>query len=230
MIPFEYERIDFQNHSTVSDGALTPRDLVRHAHSLGVRGLALTEHVYLNRVENIVDQVLAVVDQAREYDVLLIPGVEVSLVPPDKICEVAKRAKQAGAKFVAVHGESLMGGTPPGTNLAAAQCQDVDMIGHPGFLDIKTAENAAHNSVYLELSGRSPHSLTNGHVARLAQEFGVKLLINSDTHKPDDLMTPQRAAEVARGAGLNDDEVSRALITNVELMLARCGIISPRAK
>lgn len=229
MIPLDYVRVDFQNHSTISDGALSPLELIAHARSNGVRGIVLTEHVYLKRVESIMEEILQAVEQAHGSDILLIPGAEVSLVPPDKICEVAARAKQAGAKFVTVHGESLMGGTPSGTNLAAAQCEYVDMIGHPGFLDEQTAKSAAQNNIFVELSGRAPHSLTNGHVARMAQKFGVGLLVNSDTHRAEDLLTPQRAIDVARGAGLSEDEVYRALVTNVEHLLVRCGIISPRS-
>ena len=222
-----YDRFDFQNHSTISDGALSPLELLAHARSIGVRGVVLTEHVYLTKVESIVEKILQAVESARGADVLLIPGAEVSLVPPDKIGEVAKRAKQAGAKFVTVHGESLMGGTPAGTNLAAAQSEFVDMIGHPGFMSKEATRYAAQNNIIIEISGRALHSLTNGHNVKMARQFGAKMLVNSDTHDPKDLMTPQRALDVARGAGMEEDEVFSALVTNVEEVLARCGIIAP---
>lgn len=36
--------IDLHSHSTISDGALSPDDLIKHAHEQGVRVLALTDH------------------------------------------------------------------------------------------------------------------------------------------------------------------------------------------
>lgn len=215
------KRVDFQNHSTLSDGVLPPIELLKHAKKLGLGGIALTEHVYANKVESIVEKLLQVEKHTRALGIIFIPGAEVSLVPPDRICEIARRAKEAGARFVTVHGESLMGGTPPGTNLASAQCEYVDMIGHPGFLSDKAAQCAARNNISIELSGRALHSLTNGHNAKLALKYGAKLLVNSDTHKPEDLMTMARAIEVARGAGLDDEEVYRAIVTNAEELLAR---------
>ncbi len=36
--------VDLHMHSTASDGALSPQDLVRHAHANGVQMMALTDH------------------------------------------------------------------------------------------------------------------------------------------------------------------------------------------
>lgn len=64
--------IDLHCHSTVSDGTLTPTELVRHAAGLGVGVLALTDH----------DDV-AGLDEARraagEAGIALVNGVEISV-------------------------------------------------------------------------------------------------------------------------------------------------------
>ena len=64
--------IDLHCHSTVSDGVLTPSDLVKHAAEKGVRVLALTDH----------DDV-AGLDEAREiaqqHGMRFINGVEISV-------------------------------------------------------------------------------------------------------------------------------------------------------
>ena len=127
-------RIDLQNHSTLSDGALEPMELLRHAVKLDFRAIALTEHVGGTNVERMVERLLQVEERARSLPVVFIPGVEITGVLPSDIPELARRAKQAGARLVLVHGETLMGGAQPGTDLAAAQCPDVDLIAHPGFL------------------------------------------------------------------------------------------------
>ncbi|MFN2369357.1 MAG: PHP domain-containing protein, partial [Desulfurivibrionaceae bacterium] len=58
------------------------------------------------------------------------------------------------------------------------------------------------NGVFLELSGRKGHSLTNGHVARIALETEALLAVNADAHGPGDFLTAKMAETVALGAGL----------------------------
>lgn len=63
--------IDLHTHSNCSDGALTPRDLVRGAAAAGVDVLALTDH---DTVSGLAEAQRA----AGEHGVLLVPGVEIS--------------------------------------------------------------------------------------------------------------------------------------------------------
>lgn len=63
---------DLHNHSTASDGALCPSQLVETAAAAGVRVLALTDH---DTTDGIVEAGRA----AQELGVILIPGVEISV-------------------------------------------------------------------------------------------------------------------------------------------------------
>ena len=108
-----------------------------------------------------------------------------------------------------------------GTNRAAVECTDVDILGHPGFLTDEEAAIAAANGVYLELSSRRGHSLANGHVAQRALAAGALLLINSDAHQPEDLLTQELAWAVARGAGLSDNAARAALDDNPLRLMER---------
>ena len=65
------------------------------------------------------------------------------------------------------------------------------------------------------------HSLTNGYLAKLAARVGCKLVVNSDAHQAEQMMTMERAKLVARGAGLEEEQVYRALVTNPEKLLNR---------
>jgi predicted metal-dependent phosphoesterase TrpH len=67
------QTFDLQSHSTHSDGALTPREVVRRAAQAGVTLLALTDH-------DTVDGVSAAVDAAREHSIAVTPAVELSSV------------------------------------------------------------------------------------------------------------------------------------------------------
>jgi putative hydrolase len=215
------KRIDFQNHSTLSDGVLEPLALLQRAVQLNFHAIALTEHVDAHNVERMVERLSQVQVRARSLPLIFIPGVEITGVPPDEIAAVARIAKLAGARLVLVHGETLMGGALPGTNLAAAQCPDMDLIGHPGFLTEEAARAARENNIFIELSGREIHSLTNGYLARLAARTGIRLVVDSDAHRPEQMLSMDRAELVARGAGLEEDEIARALVANPAELLAR---------
>lgn len=68
-------RFDLQSHSTHSDGALPPADVVARAAQAGVEVLALTDH-------DTVDGVAEATEAAAGLGVRLVPGVELSTVDP----------------------------------------------------------------------------------------------------------------------------------------------------
>jgi histidinol phosphatase-like PHP family hydrolase len=115
---------------------------------------------------------------------------------------------------VVVHGESPVEPVAPGTNRAALECPDVDILAHPGLITEEEAALAASNGTVLEITARGGHNITNGHVVRVARHAGAKLVINTDAHVPSDFMDQSRARVVALGAGLMPDEAETALVTN----------------
>ena len=65
-------RYDLHAHSTASDGSLSPRQLIQRAHAAGVEVMALTDP---DTVEGLAEAGRA----AREFGLLFVPGVEVSV-------------------------------------------------------------------------------------------------------------------------------------------------------
>lgn len=96
----------------------------------------------------------------------------------------------------------------PGTNRAALEA-GVDLLAHPGFISEEDARLAADRKIFLELSGRKGHCLTNGHVARMAEKTGARLAVNADAHDPGDFLTAGMAEKVALGAGLGPERYQR---------------------
>jgi histidinol phosphatase-like PHP family hydrolase len=96
------------------------------------------------------------------------------------------------------------------------------------LLTLEEAKLAAANRVYIEISARKGHCLTNGHVAQLALATGIKLILNSDAHDIPDLLTPAFAAAVLKGSGLNETEVEQVLSTNPQILLSSLSLPSPR--
>ena len=58
----------------------------------------------------------------------------------------------------------------------------------------------------------------------MAKEVGAKLILNSDAHAPDDLLTPELCFKIAKGAGLCDNEVEDLLQKNPLELLAQLGV------
>ncbi len=211
---------DFQTQSFLSDGVLSPIELIRRAHHNGYEAIAITDHVGMGGFVPMLERLSEDCRVAsEEWGIMAIPSVELTHLPPNRIAEAAARARDAGAIMVLVHGETPVEPVLPGTNHAAVSCTDVDVLGHPGLISDEDAALAAKNSVYLELSTRRGHSLANGHVALAAQRNGAKLLVNSDAHAPEDLLTAEIVQTAALGAGLSPEDARIATNDNPRALL-----------
>jgi putative hydrolase len=212
---------DFHTHSTLSDGVLSPVELVRRAAVHGYTAMAITDHAGIGSLRRFADELARDCALAREYwPIDCYAGVELTHVPAAAIDRCAREAKEAGAFIVIVHGETVAEPVEPGTNLAALSSPFVDVLAHPGLLSEEEAALAARNEVCIELSGRIRHSITNGHVARLAKRAGARLIVNSDQHDLD-FLTEERARTIALGAGLEMSDLEAVLRANPEQLLAK---------
>jgi histidinol phosphatase-like PHP family hydrolase len=195
--------VDFHTHSLRSDGELCAAELAQRARLKGYEFLGISDHADSSNLEDCVRSAMkAAGDLSEVYPgFTVLPGVELTHVPPSKLEGLISEARKLGAKCVIVHGETPVEPVEPGTNKAAI-LGGCDVLAHPGFLKDEEVVLAREKGVYLEISARKGHSLTNGLVAKLAQIHGAKLLINSDAHAPGDLLTPEFQRKVALGAGL----------------------------
>lgn len=195
--------LDFHTHSFFSDGVLLPSELIRRAHVVGYGAIAVTDHAGPGNVEEVVDALRRECEVARaHWSIVALPGVEVTHVPPGAIAAVARRARAAGAAVVVVHGETVTEPVEPGTNTAAVECDEVDVLAHPGLISDADAAVAARRGCFIELSARKGHAYANGHVALAAVAAGAKLLVNSDGHEPGDLLSAKLIEIVLRGAAV----------------------------
>jgi len=137
----------------------------------------------------------------------ILVGAELTHVPPARIGPLAVLARKLGAEIVVVHGETPVEPVRTGTNRAAIEAR-VDILAHPGFITLEEAQLARDNNVCLEITSRSGHNITNGHVVRMAKLAGAKMVVDTDSHAPRDLINMERAIEIAMGAGLTLQEAS----------------------
>jgi histidinol phosphatase-like PHP family hydrolase len=203
-------RADLHTHTVYSDGELIPAELVRRAMVKGHDLIAITDHVDMTNVEWVVTNMVKAIDLCEDY-IKVIPGVEITHVPPRQIDKVAKMARKYGAEWIVVHGETVTEPVMPGTNRASVESPEIDILAHPGFITLEEAQLAKDNDVILEVTGRAGHNITNGHVVNMAREAGAMMVIDSDTHQPENLMSEEEAMVVALGAGLTKAEADKAL-------------------
>lgn len=203
---------DFHTHTFWSDGELSPMEQARRAAERGYRALGLTDHMGVGGVPELIAALRADREMIERYwRITVVVGVELTHVPPQGIAEAAAVARRSGAEIVVVHGETPVEPVAPGTNRASIESGLVDVLAHPGHISLEEVAAARDAGVYLELSARRGHSLTNGHVAKLGQQAGAKLLVNSDAHAPSDLLTAEFQRSVALGAGLDESWLGDAL-------------------
>ncbi|MFH0963548.1 MAG: histidinol phosphate phosphatase domain-containing protein [Planctomycetota bacterium] len=210
--------IDFHTHTLFSDGELIPAELVRRCEAKGYRAVVIADHVDHSTLDFVIPRVARVSKAlAKRTGVVVVPGAELTHVPPQDVKRLVAEARRLGARVVLVHGETIVEPVAPGTNRAAIEA-GADVLAHPGLLTPRDAKEAAKRGVLLEISGRKGHSLTNGHVARLAREAGAGMVFGSDAHEPGDLLTREQAMAILAGTGL-DGESAAEVFRNAERKL-----------
>jgi histidinol phosphatase-like PHP family hydrolase len=212
--------IDFHTHTLLSDGALVPSELARRARVAGYRAIAMTDHVDQSNMKGVLESIIRFTGEFNALSEMRVtPGVELTHIPPGLIARLTGEARALGARIVICHGETLAEPVMPGTNRAAILA-GVDILAHPGLISEEDARLAAERAVHLEITSRKGHSISNGHVARIAQKTGARLIIDSDAHAPGDLIAKKTAEEVLLGAGLDAEGVAQVW-KNAEALLAK---------
>ena len=199
--------IDLHTHTFLSDGVLIPSEMVRRAKEAGYEAIALTDHVDKSNIEFVVSGLVKVSeDLNKSGDIKVIPGVEITHVPPSYIKELVDKSRELGAKLVLVHGETIVEPVIEGTNKAAILA-GTDILTHPGLISEEDAKLAKGKGVYLEISAKHGSSLTNGHIAKLAVEIGTNLVFSTDAHAPENFVSDIMRRNILKGSGLSDKDI-----------------------
>ena len=210
--------IDLHTHSLLSDGQLLPSELVQRASVKGYQALAITDHVDLSNIDWVISRLIKDCQElSKSFDIQIIPGAEITHVPPGSIKPMAEEARRLGAKLVVAHGETIVEPVAPQTNRKALE-SPIDILAHPGLITEEEAMLAKENGIMLEITARKGHSLTNGHVAKIALKVGADLVLNTDGHSPDDLISDEQAQKIALGAGLTEEDYNQLKKNTQELL------------
>jgi histidinol phosphatase-like PHP family hydrolase len=91
-------------------------------------------------------------------------------------------------------------------------------LAHPGRITDEEASLAAKKGVYLEITARAGHNITNEHVAIAARKAGARMVFDTDTHVPENLTDDQGREKVLVAAGLNKEEIEAIICNSGELV------------
>jgi histidinol phosphatase-like PHP family hydrolase len=109
----------------------------------------------------------------------------------------------------------------PGTNRKALESA-IDILAHPGLITDEEVLLAKERNIALEVTSRKGHCLTNGHVVKLAKQYGARLVLNTDAHAPEDLLSHDQAQKIAMGAGLVQGDFN-GMLQNSRDIVSRIG-------
>jgi len=209
--------IDLHTHSLFSDGTLLPSELVYRAKVRGYDTIAVTDHGDFSNIDFVIPRLKQVAKElTAQYGILVIPGVEITYVPPKLISKAVRLARLHGAKIIVIHGETPAETVPAGTNLAGI-LSGADIIAHPGYITEEEVALAKKNNVCLEITARNGHNKTNPHVAALAKKLHANLVLNTDTHEPEDLFTKEKADKILEISGLTKKDYDTMLLNSHKL-------------
>lgn len=210
--------IDLHTHTFFSDGVLIPSELVYRAKYKGYKTIAITDHIDFSNMELVIPNIVKVSKILSEnYEILVLPGVELTYVPPKLINTAAKECRKLGAKVIVVHGETTAETVPVETNLYAVQA-DIDILAHPGHLSAQEAEFAAKNNIKIEITTRKGHNVTNKEVAEVALKANAKIVLNTDTHTPDNLFSKDIIEKTLTDSGIKLDYYDIMLKNSKEIV------------
>ena len=201
------ELIDLHSHSLLSDGVLLSSELVRRYVVNGFEAIAITDHADSSNIDFVIKGLVTVSTQLNKYwNIKVIPGVELTHIPLEQFKSLTKYARKKGAKIVVAHGESPVEPVLKGTNRAAIEA-GVDIVAHPGKILKADVQLAAKKKVALEITTRRGHLLGNSHVAKIAKSESAKLVIDSDSHTPENIPNLKQFEDVAKKALLTKKDI-----------------------
>jgi len=191
----------------LSDGCLLPSELAVRYASLGYRVIAITDHADYSNIEFVIRSILKFTrNWPKNSPIKVLAGVELTHLPLAQFKPLAKLARKLGCKVIIGHGETTAEPVIKGTNKAALE-SDIDILAHPGLISEADVKLAARRGIFLEVTTRHGHNAANKHVVKMALKFRAKLILDHDSHEPEDIIAPLKTRQLASKAGLTRAQI-----------------------
>ncbi|MFC1804776.1 histidinol phosphate phosphatase domain-containing protein [Candidatus Omnitrophota bacterium] len=212
---------DLHTHSLLSDGVLLPSEMATRYLKLGYKAIAVTDHVDYSNIKSVVSAITEFCrNWPKDAKIKILPGVELTHLPLNQFKPLARYARAKGIKVIVAHGETVNEPVTKGTNRACLEA-GIDILAHPGLISDNDALLAKKKKVFLEVTARRGHKVTNAHVVERGLKSGAKLILNTDSHTPEDIITPDMIISNARRAGLSLKEIDNIYFETKKFLKGR---------
>ena len=208
-------------HTFLSDGDLLPSEVAVRYQDKGYSVIAITDHADYSNIKQVAKSVVEFCRRwPKNSTIKVLPGVELTHLPPEQFKPLAALARKKGIKIIIAHGETLVEPVAKDTNRSSLLA-DIDILAHPGLITDSDTQLAAQRGIFLEITSRHGHDQTNAHVIKQARKFDAKLILNNDSHRPEDIITPDQLIQVGKDCGLTQNEIDRIYLDAKELLIKR---------
>jgi len=221
---------DLHMHTTASDGKASVEEMAQAAKQLGYEYILITDHSKAVTIANGLDEKRAVeniqrIKAARKKikDIEIWAGAEVDILGDGSLDYPDEILKQFDIVLVSVHSRMNMPGPEMTARLLKALANPyVKILGHPTgrqllkrdpfVFDLEKVFAAAKEyGVIMELNGHPERlDLCDRHL-KLARDRGMKIVISTDAHRPDDFKLMHYGVVTARRGWLRKQDVLNTL-------------------
>jgi histidinol phosphatase-like PHP family hydrolase len=211
-------------HSLLSDGDLLPSEVAVRYLAQGFKVIAITDHADYSNIKSVLKSITEFTSHwPPNSGIQVLPGVELTHIPPSQFKPLAAFARKQGAKVIVGHGETPVEPVIKGTNQAALRA-DIDILAHPGLILDEDILLAKKRGIFLEITTRKGHSQTNSYVVERALKLGAKLILNTDSHRPEDIISQEMMITHARESGLSREHI-QDIYKEIERFLKKKGCL-----
>ena len=198
---------DLHTHSLLSDGVLLPSEIAVRYSALGYKTIAITDHVDYSNIKANIEAILEFTrNWPADSAIKVLAGIELTHLPLEQFKPLAQYARKKGIKIIIGHGETLAEPVIKGTNRACLEA-DIDILAHPGLISEEDVKLAKKKDIFLEITARKGHRDTNAHVAECALKLKAELILNTDSHSPEDIIGLEDLIKVGLKSGLSQKEI-----------------------
>jgi DNA polymerase (family 10) len=210
-------RADLQMHTDATDGKNTLAEMVEACASRGYEYIAITDHTKAVRIASGLTRAgfhkqLRAIDAIRKRVTrpFVLKGAEVDILEDGSLDLDDETLREFDVVLVSVHSQFNMSKVEMTRRIARAlQHPRVHILGHPtGRLIAKRepypvdmseiVKVARDHGVLLELNAQPDRLDLNDLHVRMAQEAGVKIVINTDAHRTQELECMRHGVDQAR--------------------------------